>query len=165
MKSIYFLAIALVGAMLLFSGCPIGIDYPLDEPGSKSIDKALLGTWTSDKEDATIKKVSIVKKDKTSYTIEVLEVGEYYTMETRMYTAWVTQIDKEKFLYAKPDNEDKYYIYRYKVTGKGSFETYDVGLLVGGIDGVTSTAAFREEVSKSMKMDDCFSDLQIWKKL
>jgi len=164
MKITYLLALSLIVMMFLFSGCPVGIDYPLDTPGSKSIDKALLGTWISDKEGADIQKVIISKRDKTSYNIEVLEVGEYYSLDTKTFVAWVTTIGKEKFIYAKPDNEDKYYIYRYKVNGKGSFETNDVGLLVGGIDAVTSTEAFRDEVSKSMKMDGCFSELQNWSK-
>ncbi|NLJ06789.1 MAG: hypothetical protein GX437_03860 [Sphingobacteriales bacterium] len=165
MKSVYLFALLLIGSMMLFSGCPVGTDYPPDNPGSKSIDKKLLGTWINNKEDADIQKVVISKGSNNSYDIEVLETGEYYMMSTKKFTGWVTTIGKEKFLYAKPDDEDKYYVYHYTLKGKNSFESSDVGLLVGGIDAVTSIEAFRAEIEASMKMDDCFSDFITWTKV
>lgn len=165
MKSIYLVAFFLISLMLIFSGCPVGIDYPLDTPGSKPIDKKLLGTWENNNKDADIQKVKISKGSNNSYEIEVINTGEYYMMETKKFTAWITKIGNENFLYAKPDNENKYYVYHYSITGKNSFESSDVRLLVGGLEAVTSTEAFRAEIEASMKLDDCFADFNTWTKV
>lgn len=144
-------------AVLLFYGCPIGLDYSAGTPGTEKIDKALIGTWVTDKAEHEVKKVTITKIDDFSYNLVVEEKGELYSVDDDEFTAWVTTIKGKKFLYAKPTVEDKYYLYHYEVSGK-KLVTHDVGLLDGGTDAVKSTETLRQQIETSLDMDGCLSE-------
>jgi hypothetical protein len=147
--------------LLVITGCPVGIAYPLAEPGSGSIDKKLVGTWVCNSEDSEVKRVKISKKDDKSYSVDILEKGSMYSLETDHLKGWVTTLDGATFLFLRPDGEENYYHYQYKKDGE-SFVTNDVSLLDGGIDAVTSTESLREQVSSSMKMNDWGKETQSW---
>lgn len=152
----------LLATLLVSTGCPVGIDYPLGTPGSEKIDPDLIGTWSADKEDHEIMKVRIEKADNYSYRIVVLETGSMYSVEDDQFTGRVTTIGGKKFIYAQPNSSSEYYTYCYELDGKEQMRSYDVGLLVGGTDAVTSTQAYRNEVEASLKMDDCLSEETLW---
>jgi hypothetical protein len=138
-------------------GCPTGLDHPLTEKPDK-IDPALIGKWSANDSEAEMLEVSIQKKDEHSYLIEVLESSEGYMLEDYTFIGRVTRLDGRTFLYAKPldSSDEKYYHYHYHFE-KGKLVIQDVGLLVGGVDAVTSTEALRKEVSASLKNPECLS--------
>lgn len=158
----YVIPLALLGVMLLSTGCPVGVDFPLGYPGTEKIDKKLLGTWYNDKEDHEIKRMTIEKWDNYSYRIEVLEAGSMYSVEDQSFRGWLTKVSGKTFLYAQPLSSEEYYLYCYQMDGKKRMSSWDVGLLIGGTDAVTSTEAFREEVKGSLLMDDCLTEETLW---
>jgi hypothetical protein len=139
--------------VLAFYGCPIGLDYSLGFPGSEKIDEKLTGTWKiGEGFEGEVLKLKISKKDAYSYTVEVLERGEMYSLETDNLIGWTTTVNNEKFLYVKPDDEEKFYHYHYEISGK-KLIIHDVSLLDGGVDVVSSTEDLRSQVERSMTME------------
>jgi hypothetical protein len=151
--------VLLTSGMLLTTGCPVGIEYPPGTPGTEKIDARLLGTWGALQDTADMLKILVAKKDDFSYQIEVLETGEGYLVEETVFTAWVTNLEGRTFIYSKPveSSEDGYYLYHYEFDSKGELVIHDVGLLVNGQDGITSTETFRAEISASLKNSECLS--------
>ncbi len=143
---------------ILNAGCPVGLDYPLGSPSKEKLDTKLLGTWVSQSTDSEIKRVKVAKKDDNTYSIEVLERGEMYALDTDKLNAWVTKFNGNTFLFAQPDdpNDQKYYHYHYKFEGNRLVMS-DMSLLVGGMDAVTSQEALHKEVMESMKNPDFLS--------
>ena len=149
--------------MVLLSGCPVGLAYPAGN-GDEKIDPALIGTWVTTKEDAEFKKVSFVKKDAYSYTVTTAETGDLYMLDATSFTAWKTTIGGKTFIYSLPtEGEESYYLYCYKIEGKKMY-SYDVSLLDGGTDAVTSTEALRKQIETSLTMEDCLSAETEWTK-
>lgn len=156
--------LVLVTSLLLFTGCPVGVNFPPGNPGTEKIDKKLLGTWSNNEEDPEVRKVIISKADDYTYSVEVLEKGSLFAPETDFFKGYVTKIEGKSFVYFLEDRDSgQYFLYHYKIEDN-TLKTYDVGLKVGGIDAVTSTEAFREEIKSSLKMDDCLSGEIVWKK-
>jgi len=159
-----FVSILAFASLLLFTGCPVGVNFPPGTPGTEKIDKKLIGTWSNDQEDPEVKKVTISKADAYTYEVEVLEKGSLYMANTDHFKGYVTKIDGKNFVYFLEDKDSgQYFLYNYNIED-GKLKTYDVGLKVGGIDAVTSTEAFREEIKASLKMEDCLSGEIVWKK-
>ena len=50
MKKLLF-ALFIAPIMLLTTGCPVGITYPLGTPGTEKIDKSILGKWVQEPGD------------------------------------------------------------------------------------------------------------------
>jgi hypothetical protein len=147
-----------------FYGCPVGLDHPLSEPGKEKIEDNLIGVWKNSNADAEITKVKISKKDEYSYTVQVLEKGEMYALETDNFIGWSASLEGKKFLFFKPDNEDKYYHYVIKELKGTKMISCDLSLLDGGKDAVTSTEALRKEVISSMKMEGFCAETEQWTK-
>lgn len=147
-----------------FYGCPVGLDHPLSEPGKEKIEDNLIGVWKNSKADAEITKVKISKKDEYSYSVQVLEKGEMYALETDNFIGWSTSLEGKKFLFFKPDNEDKYYHYLIKELKGPKMISCDLSLLDGGKDAVTSTESLRKEVISSMKMEGFCAETEQWTK-
>lgn len=158
--------IMMVAITITFYGCPVAIDYPLGKPGTEKIDKGLIGTWSTegDTDDMTIVKFKVEEKDDYSYKVTVLETGELYAEETMDFTGWVTELDGFHFIYLQPVGGTSYYLYNYSIdkNERNKFLSHDVGLLVNGTDGVTSTETYRQEVSASLKKADCLSEEILW---
>jgi hypothetical protein len=150
-------------AVLLFYGCPIGVDYPAGEPGTEKIDNDFIGTWKQDDTDKEILKFTITKKDKYSYKIVIDEQGTLYGEEATEFTGWVTTIKGKHILFAKALDGTKYYMYEYSVKKK-TLTTHDIGLLDGGVEAVTSTEALRKEIETSLGMEGALSEETIWTK-
>lgn len=145
-----------------FYGCPVGLDYPLSEPGKEKIDNDLIGVWKNNDPESEIIRVKISKKDKYSYSVQVLEKSEMYALETDNFTGWNCTVNNEKFLFFKPDNEDKYYHYYIKQLKGSKMLTCDLALLDGGKDAVTSTDALQKEAISSMKMEEFCKETDQW---
>lgn len=144
---------------IVSTGCPVGIAYPLCEATQiEKVDKNLLGTWKAMDNSADILQVKIGKEDEVTYNVEVLEKGENYMVDEVQFFSWATKLDGHSFLFSKASEGDdsNYYLYHI-VLDKKRLIIEDMGLLVGGVDAVTSTEAFRQEVSASLKMPDCLS--------
>jgi hypothetical protein len=140
-----------------FYGCPIGLDYSLGVTGTENIDVALLGTWTCETSEAEVIQVKFAKKNDYVYNVTVLERGEMYSLGTDKLDGWVTSLNGATFLFLKPDDEEKYYHYVYRIENKKLIVS-DVSLLDGGVDAVTSTESLRSQVERSMKMDNWASE-------
>lgn len=144
---------------IVTTGCPVGIAYPLCEENQvEKLDKRLLGTWRAVTDSAEIVQVQISKEDELTFAVEVLEQGESYMADDTKFFSWTTKLDGHTFIFsqgADSDNKD-YMLYEYSFEGK-KLVIHDVGLLVGGMDAVTSTETFRKEVSASLKNPDCLS--------
>ncbi len=151
-------AVAMAAVVLVSTGCPVGLDYPLGKPDSEKLDKKLIGTWVSQSDDSEIKKVKVTKNDDNKYDIEVLERGEMYMLETDFLLGYTTKFNGQTFIYAQAkDQEDKkYYHYHYAFDGN-KLVLQDMSLMVGGMDAVTSQEALQEEVAASMKNPDFLS--------
>lgn len=148
----------LLVTVLFIYGCPVGVDYAPDTPGSKPIDKRLIGTWTCVSGSCDdIKVVEVKKEDKTSYSIKVLEKGTSYMTNDVNFKGWVTQIDGIDFLYAQGDSSSQYYNYTYSFKNDRLI-LYDARFLEGGMDAVTSSEALRTEISASLKKPDFFTE-------
>jgi hypothetical protein len=155
---------ALILSLLLIYGCPVGMNFPPDEPGTVPVDKELVGTWTCTLDTCSdLKVIRVEKKDNFSYTVTVTEKGEGYMADEMDFTGYITQIDGKKFFYALGATSGSYFLYHYVVSGK-SLSLFDVGLLEGGKDAVTSTEAFRAEISASLKKEGCLSERVDFKK-
>jgi hypothetical protein len=147
-----------------FYGCPVGLDYPIEAPGNEKIDEKLIGTWKNNNPDAEIIRVKISKKDNFSYSVQVLEKGEMYALETDNFIGWSASLEGKKFLFFKPDNEDKYYHYVIKELKDNKMTSCDLALLDGGKDAVTSTESLQKEVISSMKMEEFCAESEQWTK-
>ncbi len=144
--------------LLLLTACPIGLDYAPGEIGKEEVNSKLIGTWMlSNPDDAEAKKFSISKIDKYSYKVEVVERGEMYSLETDNLTLYETTINGLHVLYLKPDNEEQYYMYQYKLEGN-TLTIADIPLLDGGIDAVTSTESLRKQIESSMTMETFYAE-------
>ncbi len=163
MKMKKFLILLLPAVLLLMMGCPVGLEYPLDKPGSEKIDKSLLGTWVCKSEDAEVKRVKVAKEGDNSYAVTVLERGEMYTLETDKLTGWVTTVKEKNFIYLQAEGDSKYYHYCYWMDG-GDLSTTDLALLDGGVDAVSSTETLRKQVESSMHKDDWGKEVLEWVK-
>jgi hypothetical protein len=148
---------AIFSIALFTTGCPVGIAYPLcEESQVLKIDKDLLGTWKAVSDSAEIQEVKISKEDDVTYAVEVLQKGESYMVDDTEFFSWTTKLGGHTFIFSQgADSEsDDYFLYEYAFEGK-KLVIQDVSLLVGGMDAVTSTEAFREELSASLKMPKC----------
>jgi hypothetical protein len=161
------ISILLLPLLLLFAGCPVNTSFPLSQPGSEKINKALLGTWMNanpDSAEGDVLGVKISEKDKYTYTVEVLRKGAMYMADDSIFDGFVTSLEGKNFFYVRPANHaEKYYLYCYEFRNK-QLSTYDVGLKIGGIDAVTSINAFQQEVRESLKREDCLSGEIKWRR-
>jgi len=164
MKKLKFLLYFLPFALFLI-GCPVGLDFPLDELGKNPIDQRLIGTWETTSEDSGIKKMKISNEGNNTYKIEIITRGEMYGLEDDVHKAWVTELGGYTFIYAKPLSEEKYYHYAYKLVDDNTLITNDVSLLVGGTDAAISTEALRAEVLASSKMEGFLGEETTYKKI
>ncbi|MEZ4776567.1 MAG: hypothetical protein R3D00_25550 [Bacteroidia bacterium] len=164
MKNLLFSTMLLVFAVLI-SGCPVGLDFPLGDPGKEKIDERLLGTWIDQSGEAEMQKLTLTKKDDYTYEVHVLEKGEMYALQVDYLDAWVTTLEGQSFLFGKPhdENDQKFYHYHYVFDGEDLI-VHDVSLLEGGIDAVTSREALRKEVVASMKKPDFMSSKVVYLK-
>jgi len=161
-----FVVVLTLPVMLLLCGCPVGLDFAPGVPGSEKIDKDMIGAWEAETENDVFKKVQISRKDDFSFHVKVAELGSMYALDASEteFTGWNTVIDKQPIFYVK-SSENKYYCYGYKVDAKAGILTYyDVSLLVGGTDAVTSTNALRKEISESLKNPDWYKEPSVFKK-
>ena len=141
--------------VVTFYGCPIGLDYSLGTIGTEAIDPGLVGTWkVAEGQEGEVIQLKISKKDANSYTVEVIERGEMYSLETDNLTGWVTKVGGQTFFFVKPENEEKYYHYHYQLEGKNKLIIHDVSLLDGGVDAVSSTETLRSQVESSMTKEE-----------
>ncbi len=154
----FFIFLAIVTAAFFTTGCPVGIPHPLGNPGTEKIDAKLLGVWVAKADSAEMQKLEIGKKDDFTYSVDVLETGENYMVDSEQFEAWITTIDGIDFIYARATDQDEelYFVYQYSVKGK-KLAVQDVSLLIGGLDAVTDMETFRKEVSASLKMPDCLT--------
>lgn len=156
----------LFGVFLFVSmGCPAGLEYPLDEPGTVEIDPELIGTWIAEDESAEMLKVKVSKKDNYTLFVEVLESSENYLMDVSTFDAWVTTFEGKNFLFAKPDDgsEESYYHYNYEIEN-GNLVIQDISLLVNGTDGVSDMESLRKEVAASLKLEGCLTGPLLYSK-
>lgn len=165
MRKLYGLIIGMP-IMILLSGCPVDVPYPLGDKGNEKIDKELVGVWSQPDATMEVLQAEIIALDKHTLQLTVMEKGESYVPEEDVFTGWCTELDGYQFVYFQSKNESTagYFTYCYKFVD-GQLHTYDVSLLVGGIDAIVSTEAYRQEVSASLKMEGALSSEQIWTKM
>jgi len=142
--------------MMVLSGCPVGLDYSMAEPGSEKFNKKLIGTWkfqpSDSVKDAEVMEV-VLKDGGDAYTLTAIvkERGEMYSLETDNFTGYETNVDDLHVLFFKPDGEAKFYHYQYYLENDDTLLLADISLLDGGVDAVTSTESLRHQVKSSMK--------------
>ena len=148
-------------------GCPTGISYPPGDAGKEKIDPSLLGTWHNMTTDSgEMSEIILRKTDAYSLHATVVKQGPNYSLDQTELHAWCTEIDGKKFVYFQPaaGSDTNYYNYCYRVFDD-HLETYDVSLLINGVDGVTSTETYRNEIAGSIKLPKGLSDTLVWKKM
>ncbi len=149
----------------VLTGCPVGIDYPIAKPGTEKIDKNLIGRWSQSNTEMEVLKMEIEKVNDNTLKVTVLERGSMYLEEVDVFKAWCTKIDGQQFVYLQNYNSDTsdYFHYAYKFDGKDLL-TYDISLLDGGVDAVTSTEAFQSQIRTSMIKPEFLSEETRWTK-
>ncbi|MFN0274686.1 MAG: hypothetical protein ACKVPJ_02980 [Chitinophagales bacterium] len=162
-KGIALLFLALCS--ILFTACPVGLDHPLGRPGTEKLNENLIGTWYQPDDSFEMKLVEIKKLSDFTMHATVLEKTENYVPEVLEFKGWNTVLDGKNFMFFQDANETgQFYLYCYELKGD-VLTTWDVSLLVGGVDAVTSTEAFRQEVSASLKLPDCLTNMITWKRI
>ncbi len=157
--------IVLLLTMFIITGCPVGVPYPLGKQGEEKINKNILGIWSQTNADQEVMRMEIIKRDNNSVQVNVIEKGSMYSVETDKFYGWFTEIDGKNFIYLQDidDATDDFYTYCYEINGN-AMKSYDISLKVGGVDAITSTEAYREEVSLSLKFEDALTSETIWTK-
>lgn len=155
------LALTLPSVFFLF-GCPIGVDFAPGNPGTEKIDAALIGQWETADADAEFTSVKLTKQDEYSFHASMLKTGEMYGLDETELTVWNTTVDGQKILYTLSGNQ--YFIYGYKQGAANELKLYDIALLVGGMEAVTSTEAYRQEISGSLKKTNCLKEEKLFLK-
>ncbi len=148
--------------ILINYGCPVGLDYPLGNPGKEKINPELLGTWVTDNDEAEVLSVTFSRQDDFTYKVTVNERGTLYALETDNFSAWITKFEGKEFLYLKPDDEDKYYHYMLLKLEEKTLISTDLSLLDGGVDVVKSTESLRKEVKNSIKKPEFGNEKIEW---
>lgn len=156
-----YAAVFALPLLLFLFGCPIGLKFPPGSPGKEVIDAGLLGTWETKNTDAEFGKAVLKKKDDYSFNVAVSDTRDIYALDETEFTGWNTEIDGQKIVYIQ--SEGDFYIYGYKIEG-GKLTLYDVSLLDGGTDAVTSTEALRKQIGTSLLKKDCLNDPRIFEK-
>ena len=147
----------LVLLLPLLTACPFDLDYQLEDQNVHKIDENLLGTWRCLDPDETVLKVSFYKKSDYLYAVSVINNSEMFTPETKEFTGWIARVNEQRFLvFSENEVPNKYYHYILMESSQNQLVVADLGLLVGGIDAVKSTASLREEVAKSMKLPEFY---------
>jgi hypothetical protein len=147
--------------MLVLSGCPVGLDYSSAKPGSEKFNKHLIGTW----------RVQGVDPAKEAEVVEVIfERADANTIkatikETDNLLGYETEINGLHILYFKPDNEEKYYHYQYKLEDNNTLIVGDISLLDGGVDAVTSTETLRDQIARSMEKPEFKGETKTYKRV
>jgi len=150
---------SILAIAIFTTGCPIGIAYPFcTESQIEKMDKKLLGTWVAVSDSVEILEMKIMKEDDITYAVEVIEKGEMYMLDGNRFLSWATKLEGHDFIFSQAVESEnpEYYLYHFAFEGK-KLVLHDVSLLVGGMDAVTSTEAFREEVAASLKQPDCLT--------
>jgi hypothetical protein len=162
----YLHLFAFLPLMLLLSGCPVDVPYPLGDKGNEKIDKELVGIWSQPDSTMEVLRAEIIALDKYTLQLTVMEKGESYVPEVDVFKGWCTELDGYQFVYFQSLTESSagYFTYCYKFVD-GQLHTFDVSLLVGGIDAIVSTEAYRQEVSASLKMEGALASEQVWTRL
>lgn len=165
MKKIKPLLILLLPIMVLLSGCPMGIAYPLAEQGSEKADKSITGKWETGRYGSPFKKMKIKKGRKNSLKVKVDDVTDEYDLSTKKFTVWTTVIDDNKFLFAQPKNIEKevYYMYRYEMVD-GKLYTYDITMSDEEKKKINSTEALRAKIKEMIKNNKVSKVETVWHK-
>lgn len=164
MKKFKPLLLLLFPAMLLLSGCPESVYYPLVEIGSEKADKSVIGKWENSYFNPDFQKMNIQKgKDDKSLSINIDGVTEDYYLNTQEFTAWTTVMEGNKFLFTQPKGETSYYIYRYEFVGD-KLITYEVNLTTTDKKEVKSTAELQVKVKEMIKNKKVSANRVEWSK-
>ena len=150
MKKFFFL----LPLLFLLTACPVGLNYAPGKVATEPVDARLIGTWEAECSDCEIQKVTIKKKTANEFSVQVLERGEMYALETDDLTLYQTKIDDLTILYLKPSNEDKYYLYQVVIKSASEIELGDVSLLDGGVDAISDTESLRKQISNSKDKEE-----------
>lgn len=162
-KSIAFLLALPI--LFVITGCPVGIAYPLGYIGTEKIDKRLIGSWSQTNTEMEVLKMTFEKMDNYTLKVTITERGSMFMEDGDVFRGWCTEINNQDFVYFQEIDSlaANYYHYVYTFENK-ELVTYDLGLLVGGIDAVTSTEAFRKEVMASMNDPEFLTGKIVWSK-
>lgn len=150
MKKFFFL----LPLLFLLTACPVGLEYAPGKVATEQVDARLIGTWESESSECEIRKVTIKKKTANEFSVQVLERGEMYALETDDLTLYQTKIDNLIILYLKPSNEEKYYLYQLEIKSDSELTIADVSLLDGGTDAVSDTESLRKQISNSKDKEE-----------
>ncbi|MDZ4822100.1 MAG: hypothetical protein SH856_01450 [Flavobacteriales bacterium] len=150
--------------ILSLQACPVGLDYPLDDSAKSEMNKSLIGTWkiSEDVEEPEISEVTFEKNDEHTYTIEIVP-GPSFMGEGTSFIGWIVEMNGRQFMVAQDIGDGLNYHYSFEVNKK-ALTTWDISLLIGGVDAVTSTAALQDAVKESMKSEEFLSGEQKWVK-
>jgi hypothetical protein len=118
--------------LFLLTACPVGLKYAPGKVATEPVDTRLIGTWEAESSEFEIQKVTIKKKTANEFSVQVLERGEMYMLETDDLTLYQTKIDNLTILYLKPSNEEMYYLYQVVIKSASELEIGDISLLDGG---------------------------------
>lgn len=161
---------ALILLSFVLSGCPVGSKYPLGlQTDAIAFDKNLVGTWENSAKEVEANKITIIKgSGKDTYILSILVKGSSFMADHDNFRCWVTLLNGKKFFVLNEltdefEATDSYFVYAFSVKGN-HLTTNDVSLKVKGTDAITSVAAYRDEVTASMKDPEFLQGEIEWEK-
>src|SRR5690606_8602242 len=140
---------------VIITGCPDSTGYPFsDKSSADNFDKALIGFWLNNNENAEAKEVFIKKgHEENTYTIKVTKEGSSFMADTDTFTGWVTTFKKEKFLVLEEvyhgTSEGIFYLYQFKMDGN-KLSTHYLNLESEVVEKIRSTGEYQDIVTKLM---------------
>jgi hypothetical protein len=108
-------SIALLGIIILLSGCPFSGSVPIDE-GTVPIPGKMLGTWikVSDTSEANPTTFSITLEDKYHAEVSKFEPGTEDTEDhLTYYRVSLSDVDGDIFMNVQENGSTSYYYYKY----------------------------------------------------
>lgn len=152
--------------MFILAGCPVSSKYPLGEKGKEEFNEMLIGTWVNDQSESAAKQVTITSGEELNTAkLHVDEKGESFMADDVNFLIWLTTLEKKTFLVLQQilDGQlvETFYVHHISITDN-KVTTSDIGLLVNGVDAITSVDSYREEVKASMGNAAFLSDQIVW---
>lgn len=170
MKKQLILSFCIIALLGLLTACPVSSSYPLGKKGAIAIRQDLIGTWSTSAEDLEAKQVTIKKGTvANTYRVHVDEKGSMFMADGVDFIAWIAELKGKQFLVLQQLIDEMpietYFVYHINVLNDKTLISNDISLNVNGVDAITSTDTYREEVSASMEKEAFLAEDINWSKI
>ena len=152
--------LCLFALSMVITGCPVSNSVPFsDKSSADKFDKTLLGTWENDESEVEANEVNITKgKAANTYKIKITKPGSTFDSQTKLFTGWITTINKTRFLVLQAElnsDADDVYYYLYTIeSGEKSLTTHHVTYDVEDAANTETINEFQKLVLENRNRED-----------